>query len=45
LLPVRHQARIAVHGEETVIADYVAGMTDRYAVQSYAALTAGTRPV
>jgi dGTPase len=45
LLPVRHQARIAVHGEETVIADYVAGMTDRYALQSYDQLAAGARPI
>jgi len=35
LLPARHRARIPSQGEVTVIADYVAGMTDRFAMQSY----------
>ena len=35
LLPRRHRARIEAEGESAVIADYVAGMTDRYAMESY----------
>ena len=39
LLPPRHRARIGAHEAATVIADYVAGMTDRYALASYEKLT------
>ena len=35
LLPKRHRARIETEGESTVVADYVAGMTDRFAMESY----------
>ena len=35
LLPEDHQARIAGLGPERVICDYVAGMTDRYAMDEY----------
>jgi len=34
-LPQRHQARFAAEGQTVVIADYVAGMTDRYALQAW----------
>ncbi len=40
-LPERHQARIPELGEATVIADYVAGMTDRFALQTYAKSAGG----
>jgi dGTPase len=35
LLPEPFQARIDPHGRERVICDYVAGMTDRYALDEY----------
>jgi len=35
LLPPRHRARIDSVGKTTVIADYVAGMTDRFALQAW----------
>ena len=35
LLPEEHQARIPGLGPERVICDYVAGMTDRYAMDEY----------
>jgi len=38
LLPERHQARIPSLGAPTVIADYVAGMTDRFALRAHAKL-------
>ena len=41
LLPARHRARIPSVGEVTVIADYVAGMTDRFAMQSHRELNEG----
>jgi dGTPase len=41
LLPNRHQARIPTFGEVTVIADYVAGMTDRFALREHARLDGG----
>lgn len=44
LLPERHQARIPALGEVTVIADYVAGMTDRFALRAHAKLEGAARP-
>ena len=41
LLPPRHQRRTEVVGVETAIADYVAGMTDRYVVREHQRLVAG----
>jgi dGTPase len=35
LLPERHQARVGSTGQTTVIADYVAGMTDRFALRAW----------
>ena len=35
LLPLAYQARFAEHGRERVICDYIAGMTDRYALDEY----------
>ena len=35
LLPKRHQARIATEGEAVVVGDYVAGMTDRFALKAH----------
>jgi dGTPase len=35
LLPAAYQARYAEHGCERVICDYIAGMTDRYALDEY----------
>ena len=35
LLPERHQLRFAEHGQERVICDYIASMTDRYAQDEY----------
>ncbi len=35
LLPERHQARIASEGEVVVVVDYVAGMTDRFALEAH----------
>ncbi|NJC88700.1 MAG: deoxyguanosinetriphosphate triphosphohydrolase [Desulfuromonas sp.] len=35
LLPFAYQARFAEHGRERVICDYLAGMTDRYALNEY----------
>ncbi|HEY3174700.1 MAG TPA: deoxyguanosinetriphosphate triphosphohydrolase [Candidatus Polarisedimenticolia bacterium] len=35
LLPEEHRARISALGRERVIADYIAGMTDRYAMDEY----------
>jgi dGTPase len=40
LLPPRHQARFARDGHILVIADYVAGMTDRYALRAWEKLQA-----
>jgi dGTPase len=34
-LPERHQRRYPEAGTITVIADYIAGMTDRYALSEY----------
>jgi len=41
LLPLEMQARLQRRGEEKprVIADYIAGMTDRYAIAEYEKLT------
>ncbi|MCC6159328.1 MAG: deoxyguanosinetriphosphate triphosphohydrolase [Deltaproteobacteria bacterium] len=38
MLPPRYFDRIAEHGTKRVICDYIAGMTDRYALQEYARL-------
>jgi dGTPase len=35
LMPERFQERLEKDGEEIVIADYIAGMTDRYAIKMY----------
>ena len=35
LLPSHFQNRIPQHGKERVICDYVAGMTDRFAIDEY----------
>ncbi len=35
LLPTEHRARIPAVGRERVICDYIAGMTDRYAIDEY----------
>jgi dGTPase len=35
LLPAAYQAKFAEHGRERVICDYIAGMTDRYALDEY----------
>lgn len=35
LLPDAYQARFGEHGRERVICDYIAGMTDRYALEEY----------
>ena len=35
LLPESCQERFARHGRERVICDYLAGMTDRYALDEY----------
>ena len=35
LLPCAYQAKFAEHGRERVICDYIAGMTDRYALDEY----------
>ena len=35
LLPFGHQKKIEHYGRERVICDYVAGMTDRYALQEF----------
>ena len=40
LLPERHQARIASAGGSVVVGDYVAGMTDRFALAEHSRLTA-----
>ena len=35
LLPTSYQTRFEAHGKERVICDYIAGMTDRYAMDEY----------
>jgi dGTPase len=35
LLPAAYQAKFTEHGRERVICDYIAGMTDRYALDEY----------
>lgn len=40
-LPPRHQRRCAVVGTETAIADYVAGMTDRFVMREHERLFGG----
>jgi dGTPase len=35
LLPERHQARMLAEGEAVVVGDYVAGMTDRFALEAH----------
>ena len=35
LLPEEHRSKIAALGRERVICDYIAGMTDRYAMDEY----------
>jgi len=35
LLPGEHRAKVAVLGRERVLCDYIAGMTDRYAMDEY----------
>ena len=35
LLPKRHQARIPTEGQAIVVGDYVAGMTDRFALKAH----------
>ena len=35
LLPMAYQARFEEQGRERVICDYLAGMTDRYAMDEY----------
>jgi len=42
LLPPRHQARAEAIGLRTAIADYVAGMTDRFVVREHRRLVEGT---
>ncbi|MFW5698814.1 MAG: deoxyguanosinetriphosphate triphosphohydrolase, partial [Planctomycetota bacterium] len=37
-LPDEHQARIATTGLERTVSDYIAGMTDRYALEEHARL-------
>ena len=44
LLPAAHHRRIATEGTERAICDYVAGMTDRYALDEYRRHT-GTDPL
>jgi len=34
-LPIEHQARSRIVGEERVVCDYIAGMTDRYAIAQF----------
>jgi dGTPase len=38
LLPVRHRERIKEEGKDRIICDYIAGMTDRYAIDEYVKL-------
>lgn len=38
LMPPRYAARIKVEGKERIICDYIAGMTDRYAIEEHAKL-------
>jgi len=38
LLPERHQARMPAEGESVVVGDYVAGMTDRFALETHRSL-------
>jgi dGTPase len=35
LLPEQYQNRIAIDGVHRVVADYISGMTDRYAFRQY----------
>jgi dGTPase len=35
LLPAHHQKKAKVEGKERMICDYIAGMTDRYAIEEY----------
>jgi dGTPase len=35
LLPARHQQKIKKEGKERIICDYIAGMTDRFAIDEY----------
>jgi dGTPase len=48
LLPERWQADVAAAGGETglarIVADYIAGMTDRFALQQHERLVGGARP-
>ncbi|HET6266531.1 MAG TPA: deoxyguanosinetriphosphate triphosphohydrolase [Acidobacteriota bacterium] len=38
LLPRRHQEKMKTDGKERIICDYIAGMTDRYAIEEYTKL-------
>jgi dGTPase len=38
LLPYRYQGKMQIDGKERVICDYIAGMTDRFAIDEYAKL-------
>lgn len=35
LLPRRHQEKMEIEGKERIICDYIAGMTDRFAIQDH----------
>lgn len=38
ILPLRHLERMKAEGKERIICDYIAGMTDRYAIDEYGKL-------
>jgi dGTPase len=38
ILPIRHRDRMKLEGKERIICDYIAGMTDRYAIDEYGKL-------
>jgi dGTPase len=40
-LPIRHQQRISDHGLHRAVADHVAAMTDRYAIEQYQRFAGG----
>jgi dGTPase len=35
LLPLHHQKKAKIEGKERMICDYIAGMTDRFAIEEY----------
>jgi dGTPase len=45
LLPERYRQRVAEHGLQRSVGDYVAGMTDRYAQDEYLRLFDPRTPV